>query len=357
MLQSEVVKSAHLVFSQGGSDKEYKANIEAVSEGYLVNFSYGRRGSALKSGSKTTNPVTLEAAEKTFAKLIKSKSSKGYTILDAEGADEVISVLTIKDESGVQCQLLNEISESEATVLCADNHYVAQEKHDGERRLLALSNGEVKGINRKGFYVPVNPSLATAALASFPMDSVIDGELIGEDFHAFDVLNVHGVDVTGLGFGERYKMLCNETTESSLIAVSLAAATATSKMSLLNAIKNSDGEGLVFKNIHAPYVAGRPNSGGSQLKLKFWSECSVKVSGIHATKRSVSLQLSDNATWVDVGNVTIPANASIPAVGSIIEVRYLYAYQGGSLYQPIFEKPRFDQDFSDCLMSQLKYKA
>jgi bifunctional non-homologous end joining protein LigD len=39
--------------------------------------------------------------------------------------------------------------------------------------------------------------------------------------------------------------------------------------------------------------------------------------------------------FVEIGNVTIPANVRIPAAGSLVEVRYLYAYPGGSQYQPL----------------------
>jgi len=44
------------------------------------------------------------------------------------------------------------------------------------------------------------------------------------------------------------------------------------------------------------------------------------------------------------------------AVDSIIEVRYLYAYKGGNLYQPTYLGVRDDISFEDCLISQLKYK-
>jgi bifunctional non-homologous end joining protein LigD len=58
-----------------------------------------------------------------------------------------------------------------------------------------------------------------------------------------------------------------------------------------------------------------------------------------------------------VGNVTIPANHSIPAKGAIVEVRYLYAYPGGSLFQPVYLGKRDDVDMRACTVSQLKFKA
>ena len=59
---------------------------------------------------------------------------------------------------------------------------------------------------------------------------------------------------------------------------------------------------------------------------------------------------------VPVGNVTIPPNQTVPNVGEIVEVEYLYAYLGGSLYQPVYRGKRRDLDISACTTRQLKYK-
>jgi bifunctional non-homologous end joining protein LigD len=56
-----------------------------------------------------------------------------------------------------------------------------------------------------------------------------------------------------------------------------------------------------------------------------------------------------------VGNCTIPANYEIPQVGDLVEIRYLYAYLGGSLYQPIYEGIRNDISPEACGEIQLKY--
>ena len=47
----------------------------------------------------------------------------------------------------------------------------------------------------------------------------------------------------------------------------------------------------------------------------------------------------------------------IPPAGTIVEVRYLYAYPGGRLYQPVYLGPRDDVPPVACSMSQLKIKA
>ena len=80
------------------------------------------------------------------------------------------------------------------------------------------------------------------------------------------------------------------------------------------------------------------------------------MTGQHDSKRSVSVSLYENGSLVDVGNVTIPPNKDIPNHGDIVEVRYLYAYREGSLFQPVYLGVRDDIADEECDVSQLKYK-
>ena len=73
------VKQASLFYTHGSSDKEYHAQIVERGDGYVVDFQYGRRGGPLQTGSKTPSPVALDKATAIFDKLVKEKTSKGYT--------------------------------------------------------------------------------------------------------------------------------------------------------------------------------------------------------------------------------------------------------------------------------------
>jgi predicted DNA-binding WGR domain protein len=75
----KLIKQAILSFRQGKSDKVYEVVLCQVGEGqYVVNFRYGRRGSALREGTRTVAPVPLARAERVFAQLVASKTQKGY---------------------------------------------------------------------------------------------------------------------------------------------------------------------------------------------------------------------------------------------------------------------------------------
>ena len=75
-------------------------------------------------------------------------------------------------------------------------------------------------------------------------------------------------------------------------------------------------------------------------------------------KRSVELRLLNGKGWIPVGNVTIPPNFKVPAVGEVVDIRCLYAFrESNALYQPVYLGPRQDIEQHECVLSQLKYKA
>ncbi|REM68533.1 hypothetical protein DSI38_05410, partial [Mycobacterium tuberculosis] len=56
---------------------------------------------------------------------------------------------------------------------------------------------------------------------------------------------------------------------------------------------------------------------------------------------------------VDLGNVTVPPNEALPAVGALVEVRYLYRYAGGKFEQPVYKGQRTDMTTADAVLSQV----
>lgn len=69
-----------LYYREGSSDKVYQCAIEPAGAGrFAVTFAYGRRGSTLNTGTKTSNPVDYDEAKRIYDKLVKEKTAKGYT--------------------------------------------------------------------------------------------------------------------------------------------------------------------------------------------------------------------------------------------------------------------------------------
>jgi bifunctional non-homologous end joining protein LigD len=344
------MKKISLYFKEGTSDKEYHVQLEPKGPGYVVNFQYGRRGSTLTPGTKTASPVPLSKAEAIYEKLIQEKMAKGYT----EGASGTPYVGTTKEErvTGNVPQLLNPIDEDEVEKYLKDPAWGAQEKKDGKHVMVARKGGKVTASNRKGLQIGIPETV----VESLEWDGLFDGEMIGDVYHVFDCLEWDDASLVTCGYKSRYAALSKVEFGHCVKLVPLAV-TEKEKRDLYARLKKENKEGIVFKRLDAPYSPGRPASGGSMLKFKFYATASCVVVPGRAGKRSIGLALMKDGDLIPVGNCTVPANQDIPADDSIVEIRYLYAYPNGSLYQPTLLGVRDDIGIEDCSVKQLKYKA
>lgn len=344
-----------LYYREGSSDKVYQCRIEPQGERFVVNFAYGRRGSTLNTGTKTSSPVEYQQARQSFDKIVKEKLAKGYT----PGADGTPYSQSSKEQqvSGLLPQLLNPIDEAEVTHLLHDPQWCMQEKMDGRRVLLRREGVVIEGINRKGLVIGLSSRILRSA-DEIAGHFILDGECVGEVFHAFDLLALEQESLQTMSYRHRLLALSGllDDWQHPGIERIETAFTVEEKARFIERFRSEKREGVVFKRLDAPYTPGRPNSGGTQLKHKFYATLSAVVGAINA-KRSVELRLFNGHAWQSAGNVTIPANHAIPAQGSVVEVRYLYAYrESGSLYQPVFLGLRQDVASPECVTAQLKFK-
>ena len=74
----EIIKKISLAFKDDTSDKVYFAYLVKETDGFLVNFEFGRRDTKLQFGTKTQSPVEENKALEIFNKIIKEKKAKGY---------------------------------------------------------------------------------------------------------------------------------------------------------------------------------------------------------------------------------------------------------------------------------------
>jgi bifunctional non-homologous end joining protein LigD len=232
-----------------------------------------------------------------------------------------------------------------------------QEKHDGRRLLVQKHAGVLTGINKLGLSVAV-PSTIEEAAKAFHQDFLIDGEAVGDVLQAFDLLGIDGKSVTHEAYTDRYLHLLNLlfTGQQRHIKLVATAFMPKQKQDVLEVLRKEGREGVVFKNLQASYTPGRPASGGSQFKFKFCESASFIVGKVNG-KRSVALKLFDGTDLVLVGNCTIPQSREIPEPDDVVEVRYLYAFKGGSVFQPVFIGRRDDVKPEECSIDQLKFKS
>jgi len=111
------------------SDKVYRIAIEPRDGGYVVNFAYGRSGSTLNTGTKTSCPVYYDAARMIYDKVVREKLAKGYIL----AADSQTYVTGSRKVTDIRPQLLNAVDDPGP--LLKDNGFYIQRKHDGKRLL------------------------------------------------------------------------------------------------------------------------------------------------------------------------------------------------------------------------------
>ena len=351
------ITSTSLYFREGNSDKEYHLAVEPAGEGYIVTYAYGRRGSTLTTGTKTPHIVTLAEANAIHDKLVREKTAKGYRQSGEPSTKPYQQSGSEGQDSGIRCQLLNPVEEGELHQLLTNPTHCLQEKFDGRRLMVRKQGDAITGINRRGLIVAI-PNAIREAVEHIPCDILIDGEAVGDTLHAFDMLEVKGNDIRQRRYIDRYAGLIMAIPPNlkSLRCVDTVVPPA-DKVRHHEKLRAANREGVVLKDMNATFSAGRPNSGGTQLKFKFVESASFVVTRRNA-RRSVSLGLYDGDTLVPAGNVTIPPNHAVPAEGEVCEIRYLYAFrESGAIYQPVYLGKRCDIPANECGVEQLKYKS
>lgn len=358
-MATQAPKEITLYYTAGGSDKMYALWLERSNGGWKVKYGYGRRGRALRVQYKTEEALRYAEAEGIYNDMLNAQLKQGYTT-DVSGKPFAPSKLNGGSASNYQApdlservvdflpMLLTPIQNAEPYL--DDTDWVMQPKIDGERRFLIVGadGREIHGGNRRGLAVPLPEGIAKAAKL-LAHDTILDGEIVGENYIAFDLLRFEAEEMRELPYATRLELLGQllEAETRNRIAPIHSYFTAARRGTFLAWQKNGR-EGVVFKRLEAPYAEGRSQDA---LKLKFTATASVIVAAVNQGVRSVQIKAVDDTP---LGNVAIPVNKAVPRKGSIIELRYLYWYPGGSLYQPVYLGVRKDLEPGDCTTAQLK---
>jgi bifunctional non-homologous end joining protein LigD len=411
------IQSVTLHCQQGSSDKVYILGIMRLepltsttwspSQNFAVVAHYGRRYGPLTVTHKGHFSTLVEATKK-FNSLVREKSAKGYEHIQ----HAVIESVTTPEEGAQasaptpapyvpapfvpsapprpRCVLLNAVSPDSVDSLLEAPEWALQPKIDGQRLLVEIAeDGTIRGFNRRGVEVTV-PANIVEGLDGFPTGVTYDGEITGgadgQVFHIFDVVDENltfqqRTEALERVFGRqegrppagrlltpyRQEALEGIVGQNGNGSVRLVRTYIDrwAKRESLKTLADANREGVVFKRLDARYTVGRPNSGGSYLKHKFVQSATCQVLRVN-NQRSVEIGLVGPGALPSrsCGNVTIPANHEIPAVGQLVEVQYLYAnpvvsdFSRGSatLYQPVYLGVRDDADGPDSFVG-LKMKS
>jgi len=370
MMNTVVMQSASLYFKDNVSDKVYNVTLEEADGGYIVNCSWGRRGGALQSATQTKSPVSIDKAIAIYHKKLSEKTSKGYMPTSDIGKTLGNSITVPDTDKPFEsiCNLLNPVDKNQVDHLLTDHNWIMQEKMDGVRMILTRKGDSITAVSRTGREATIPQEVHDTLIKTSVQNYIIDGELVGDVYHVFDLLRLQAMDFAAKNtFEERYEALVellNGIDDTNVKVVKTHSGY--DKTQAFEDLKSA--EGVVFKHKNAFYKAGRPSSGGGYLKYKFYKSCSAIVTAIN-DKRSVSLGLIEDLPehgseyvvgrrLISVGNCTIPVNYDFPQNGDIVEIKYLYARKpSNALYQPSYLGKRTDIQLKDVLLSQLIYKV
>lgn len=353
-----------LHYNFGSSDKIYEVRVVSIPGSNLfdVEFSYGRRGNVVNHGKKAQRVTKIEA-DRVAAKLIGSKTAKGYQVISQNtGVGSVNQSVAAAKGATVQppfeFQLLSPIG-GEAQDYLSNDNFGMQEKKDGIRCMIEIDGFGVKAVSRgrKEIALPskLSDTLATIFLSAPSSGrTVLDGELINDQYFVFDMPERNGADITKFAYANRYIQLTGilEPWRQDVIQLVEMVTGSNFKQQLFDKFFNDGAEGVVFKTLSGHYLPGRSKS--DAVKHKFIASATCVHLGKNPGIESFKIGVLHNGQIKQVGNCSI-AGKPLPEVGGLVEIQYLYAFQDGSLFQPVYKGIRDDKTQPDAYES-LKFK-
>lgn len=243
-----------------------------------------------------------------------------------------------------------------------DPSWWMEQKLDGQRLLLRISDGVVHAYSRNGEPTTVDPTIH-AAFAPVNGEWHLDGEWFDGRYCLFDLpgalVGRKNLITPDNPFEERrsalesvYNAAWAENPHLHLIST---ARTLDEKRALLETCVANGAEGVMLKATSGKYRPGKRST--HMLKAKFTKTADCVILQVRREgKLSSAVGLFDNGTLVDVGSIKMTdRDLDRTKPGDVVEVRYLYATKDQRLYQPVFLKFRNDKHPTECTIDQLQY--
>lgn len=255
-------------------------------------------------------------------------------------------------------ELLSEVNRTTVDALIRSPLYWLQPKIDGHRRQIAkLADGSIVSYNKTGGLKPLPRGVQDALEIPGANSFFLDGELVGEAYIAFDLFMLNGVVLALMPYRERYRTLyamMDKPIRKMNVACIPSWQTVRAKQAGLMQLYQNRCEGAVFKLADAPY---RPGDNGQHKRFKFLKSCTAKVIQVGRNgHNSATLALLDkDKNWREVCGANLNGKDSRIAVGTLVEVTFLYATRDNHLYQPRIKTIRTDVLERECTIErQLK---
>ncbi len=355
-----------IAIGDGNSPGKFYDLLEIDGRPYAV---YGKLG---------TDGKAIEILD--FDKQMKAKTSKGYWA-DASYADIPGSVRNVTSAFGlgqvmwtsvvdpgtapakkstvparpgaptIGVALATPLDLADIEAYIASDAWVMEQKLDGHRIRIANDGGQIRYLTRNGddYTKPISTAVRSIQV---PEGWALDGELVGEEYFAFDILHE---DIASNPIEDRRSLL--EIMALSLPGVNVIpqARTTDEKRTLVEYAIANGLEGVVVKRLGSRYPRGR---GNDWLKAKITPTADVVVLDVRDDgKDSARLGIHlGGRTW-EIGRCSLIGKPAVK-VGDVVEVRYLYVTDNDSnprLYQPNLLNVRTDKTPEECDGSDFRF--
>lgn len=238
--------------------------------------------------------------------------------------------------------------------------YWMEQKLDGVRMAIEVDNGHIQGWGRRDNETTI-PREIRDVLSALNGRWVFDGEYIGGVFWCFDLM----VEAGNTNISETSPYTDRRVALEAAAPILVGATdkfrvlrthrTTAEKAELVTKCIKNNAEGVMVKDILAPYWQGKRSPKMMKAKFVDTIDCVVTEVGREG-KRSVEISLFDNGQLKVVGACTVTDRwLAQLQVGDVIEVKYLYATKDHRIYQPSFLKRRDDKKPEECSFGQMKY--
>lgn len=248
----------------------------------------------------------------------------------------------------MQPELLTETTPQEAARFITDSRFGLQEKRDGVRLMVQRRGDRFEGWNKRGQPAVVHPALISALRSLNVDDFVLDGEFERTHFSCWDLLRAQGTDLSAYPYAERYKVL-QAFRACPSVTILPCWTDEGDKERMVYEFRDKRAEGVVFKNLEAPYRAGRARQ---HYKLPFRKTATARVVEVDPVRDRVSLEMRAGMSWQTVCGLKVTHGKV--RVGEFVEVRYLTGTPDKKLVQPVFLRVREDVSEKDCGFEQVK---
>lgn len=269
--------------------------------------------------------------------------------------------MVTKDE----LQLCESITEEEAKLL--PDTYKSERKMDGERIIAVVKNGQVALLNRRG-YSPNKEFQEVTDDLKFMPNCILDGEVIDftdtfnilqrragtrnpikqailrkeipVKYMVFDILQVDNQTITSLPLSQRQeklKLLFEDFNKKFVDKKPFVELTEMKPIKeMLELAHKEDREGIVIKNMNAPYESRRSKN---WLKCKFMLEKDLKMTKYTINPKGIRVENDDEIAVQIAGEISQEAKRILDAYKELtISIRYLEETITGKYRFPSFKE-------------------